>query len=182
MTANTDPHIALARLSVETFVRTGKPAQLPGDVPAELLERRAGVFVSLHEHGDLRGCIGTIVATTSSIAEEILQNGISACSRDPRFPAVQPEELDYLEYSVDVLDDAEPIDSLVQLDVKRYGVIVTKGWKRGLLLPNLDGVDTVEYQVAIAKQKAGIAIDDDDVELERFEVVRHTRGGEPRKG
>ena len=179
--ADMDPHIALARLSVETFVKTGRPAQLPADVPSELLSRRAGVFVSLHEHGDLRGCIGTIVATTGSVAEEILQNGISACSQDPRFPAVRPDELDYLDYSVDVLGDAERISSPAQLDPKRYGVIVTKGWKRGLLLPNLDGVDTVEYQLAIAKQKAGINPADDDVQLERFEVVRHTRGGKPRK-
>ena len=175
-----DPHIALARLSVETFVNTGRPAELPPNVPSELLERRAGVFVSLHEHGQLRGCIGTIAATCDSIAHEILQNGISACSRDPRFDPVQPDELDFLEYSVDVLGDAEPIDSPVQLDPKRYGVIVTKGWKRGLLLPNLEGVDTVEYQLAIAKQKAGIRPGDTNVKLERFEVVRHTAGGEPR--
>ena len=179
--ANIDPCIALARLSVETFVRTGQPAALPADVPAELLERQAGAFVSLHEHGELRGCIGTIAATCDSIAQEILQNGISACSRDPRFDPVQPDELDFLEYSVDILGEAEPIDSPAQLDPKRYGVIVTKGWKRGLLLPNLDGVDTVEYQLAIAKQKAGIHPTDTNVQLERFEVVRHTRGGEPRK-
>ena len=183
-----DPHIALARLSVETYVATGRPAtlpegptdDLPDGVPHELSTRRAGVFVSLHEHGELRGCIGTISATTVSIAEEILQNGISACSRDPRFPPVRPDELDYLEYSVDVLGDAEPIASPDELDPKRYGVIVTKGWKRGLLLPNLDGVDTVSYQLAIAKQKAGIDPADQNVDLERFEVVRHTRGGEPR--
>ena len=176
-----DPHVALARLSVETFIRTGRPASLPPHLPEEMTDRRAGTFVSLHEHGQLRGCIGTISATTDSIAEEILQNGISACSRDPRFDPVRPEELDYLEYSVDVLAEAEPISSLDELDVKRYGVIVTKGWKRGLLLPNLDGVDTVDAQVAIAKQKAGIRITDEDVQLERFEVVRHTRGGEPRR-
>lgn len=176
-----DPHIALARLSVETYVRTGRPAALPDDVPAELLDRRAGVFVSLHEHGDLRGCIGTISATTASVAEEILRNGICSCSEDPRFPPVREDELDYLDYSVDVLGDAEPIGSPDELDPHRYGVIVTKGWKRGLLLPNLDGVNTVEDQLSIAKQKAGLSPYDDDVQLERFEVVRHTRGGKPRK-
>ena len=175
-----DPCIALARLSVETYVRTGRAAKLPADVPAELLAQRAGAFVSLHEHGELRGCIGTIAATKPNVAEEILANGISACSRDPRFDPVRPDELDYLEYSVDVLGDAEPISSPAELDVKRYGVIVTKGWKRGLLLPNLDGVDTIDYQVEIAKRKAGIHPADDDVDLERFEVVRHTRGGQPR--
>lgn len=176
-----DPYVALARLSVETFVRTGRPAALPADLPDEMTGRQAGTFVSLHKHGQLRGCIGTISATTDSVAEEILQNGISACSRDPRFDPVRPDELDYLEYSVDVLADAEPISSPAELDVKRYGVIVTKGWKRGLLLPNLDGINTVDEQIAIAKQKAGIRVTDVDVQLERFEVVRHTRGGEPRR-
>ena len=176
-----DPYIALARLSVETYVKTGRAATLPSDVPQELLNRQAGVFVSLHEHGELRGCIGTIAATKPTVAQEILSNGISACSRDPRFESVRPDELDYLDYSVDVLSDAEPIYSIDELDVKRYGVIVTKGWKRGLLLPNLEGVDTVAYQLQIAKLKAGIDPDDDAVDLERFEVVRHTRGGQPRK-
>lgn len=176
-----DPYIALARLSVETYVKTGRAATLPPDVPQELLNRRAGVFVSLHEHGELRGCIGTIAATEPTVAQEVLSNGISACSRDPRFDPVRSDELDYLDYSVDVLSDAEPIASADELDVKRYGVIVTKGWKRGLLLPNLEGVDTVAYQLQIAKLKAGIDPEDDDVDLERFEVVRHTRGGQPRK-
>ncbi len=175
-----DPHVALARLSVETFVNEHRVADVPADIPAELLSQRAGAFVSLHSHGQLRGCIGTISATCANVAEEIIQNGISACSRDFRFRPVRPDELDYLEYSVDVLGAAEPIESTDQLDPERYGVIVTKGWARGLLLPNLDGIDTVEAQVAIAKQKAGIPVDDTDVRLERFEVVRHTHGGEPR--
>ena len=176
-----DPCIALARLSVETFVRTGAPAKLPADVDAQLLNTQAGAFVSLHEGGELRGCIGTISATCDNLAQEIIQNGISACSQDPRFDPVRPEELDYLEYSVDVLAPAEPIDSIDELDPKRYGVIVTKGWRRGLLLPNLDGVNTVEQQVAIAMAKAGIPPTTRSYKLERFEVVRHTRGGEPRK-
>ncbi|MBQ6455391.1 MAG: AmmeMemoRadiSam system protein A [Eggerthellaceae bacterium] len=175
-----DPHIALARLSVETYVRTGRAAQLPADVPQDLLSTQAGAFVSLHEHGQLRGCIGTISPTCENVAREILQNGISACSRDPRFDPVTADELDYLEYSVDVLAPAEPIDSTDQLDPARYGVIVTKGWRRGLLLPNLEGVDTVDEQVFIAKRKAGISPLDSNVQLERFEVVRYTRGGEPR--
>lgn len=178
---NTDPYVALARLTVETFVREHRVVEVPADTPAELLEQRAGAFVSLHAHGQLRGCIGTISATCENVAEEIVQNGISSCSRDFRFRPVRPDELDYLEYSVDVLGEAEPIESKDELDCVRYGVIVTKGFQRGLLLPNLDGVDTVEMQVAIAKQKAGIAVDDDNVQLERFEVVRHTRGGAPRK-
>ena len=139
------------------------------------------MFVSLHKYGELRGCIGTISPVQESIADEIIANGISACSRDPRFSRVRADELDALSYSVDVLGEAEPIESTAQLDPKRYGVIVTKGYRRGLLLPDLEGVDSVEYQVAIAKQKAGIDPRDTNVALERFEVVRHDRGGEARK-
>lgn len=176
-----DPHVALARLSVETFVTEHRVAEVPADVPEELLTQRAGAFVSLHKNGLLRGCIGTISATCATLAEEIIQNGISACARDFRFPPVNKGELDYLEYSVDVLSDAEVIDSPDVLDPKRYGVIVTKDWRRGLLLPNLDGVDTVGAQISIAKQKAGIHPYETGVQLERFEVVRHTLGGAPRK-
>lgn len=139
----------------------------------ELLHRQAGVFVSIHKDGRLRGCIGTIAPTCASIAREITQNAVSASTRDPRFPAIRPEELEDLEITVDVLGDTEEIDSPAQLDVKRYGVIVTKGRRRGLLLPNLDGVDTVEEQISIALQKAGLSEDEEDYALERFEVVRH---------
>ena len=139
----------------------------------EMYAERAGVFVSLKEEGRLRGCIGTIAPVQKNIAEEIIENGISAASKDPRFHAVQPEELDHLVYSVDVLGKTEEISSSEELNVKRYGVVVSKGYKRGLLLPNLEGVDTVEEQIAIAKQKAGIPKHVQDVRLERFEVVRH---------
>ena len=137
-----------------------------------MLSRRAGAFVSIHEHGELRGCIGTIAPTTDSLAEEIIQNAISASTRDPRFYPIRPEELADLEISVDVLGEPEQISSMAELDVKRYGVIVSHGRKRGLLLPDLEGVDTVEYQVAIARQKAGIR-EGEPITLERFEVVRH---------
>ena len=176
-----DPLVALARASIEHYVKTGKPLARPRDLPDELAKRRAGAFVSIHEGGDLRGCIGTIAPVQSCLADEIIANGISAATQDPRFPPIREDELDYLEISVDVLGEAEPVRSMSELDPARYGVIVTKGWRRGLLLPDLEGVDTVEQQVAIAKQKAGISPADDDVELARFEVVRHTRGGGARR-
>lgn len=176
-----DPYVALARASVEGFVRTGRPIPRPDGLADELLTERAGVFVSLHEDGELRGCIGTIGPTEPCVADEIIQNGVSACSRDPRFPVVRPEELDFLEYSVDVLFPAEPVEDESELDPARYGVIVSKGWRRGLLLPNLEGVDTVAQQVGIAKRKAGIGLGETGVQLERFEVVRHNRGGEARR-
>lgn len=167
-----DAYVRLARYALEAYIKTGVPAQLPNDLPEELTSRQAGVFVSLKKHGKLRGCIGTISPVTASVAEEILRNAVSAGLSDPRFPQVKASELNELAYSVDVLSPPEAIDSPDALDPHRYGVIVTKGQKRGLLLPNLDGVDSVEQQIAIAKQKAGIPADE-ACGLERFEVVRH---------
>ncbi len=167
-----DAYVGLARYSLETYIKTGRRAKLPEGLPREMTEQRAGVFVSLKKFGDLRGCIGTISPVTDSIAREILRNAVSAGVEDPRFPPVGEEELDDLVYSVDVLSEAEPISGREALDVKRYGVIVSSGRKRGLLLPNLEGIDTVEQQVAIAKKKAGI-YDNEPIRLERFEVVRH---------
>ena len=163
----------LARKTIETYVRTGKKIRIPEGLPEEMYSARAGVFVSLKEEGKLRGCIGTIAPVRGSVAEEIIENAVSAAVRDPRFHAVEPEELERLVYSVDVLGETETIDSPEELDVKRYGVVVSRGRRRGLLLPNLEGVDTVEEQIDIARRKAGIPEDAEDIRLERFEVVRH---------
>ena len=167
-----DPYVRLARATVEAWVRGRGKLPVPEDLPEEMYVRSAGTFVSIHEKGSLRGCIGTISATCDCIAQEIVQNAISACSRDPRFHAIREEELPFLEISVDVLGDTEEIDSPEELDVKRYGVIVSHGIKRGLLLPNLEGVDTVEQQIDIARQKGGIR-EEEPYTLQRFEVVRH---------
>ena len=171
--ASEDPWVRLARLSLETCVRTGRPLDtLPDGLPAQLTGQAAGAFVSLHQNGQLRGCIGTTSPTQPSVAWEIVRNAVSAGTRDPRFPALRKEELDTLEYSVDVLGQPQPVDSPAQLDPRRYGVIVTYGRKQGLLLPDLEGVDTVEQQVDIARQKGGIR-PEDPYTLQRFEVVRH---------
>ena len=168
-----DPWVRLARASLEAFVRTGKRLDaLPDGLPGEMTAQTAGAFVSLHVRGRLRGCIGTTGPTRENVAWEIVQNAVSACSRDPRFDPVRVEELDSLEYSVDVLSRPEPISSPAELDIRRYGVIVSCGGRRGLLLPNLEGVDTVEQQVDIARQKGGIS-SRERYTLERFEVVRH---------
>lgn len=167
-----DAYTRLARANVENYVKTGKTIMLPNDLPSEMLNTGAGVFVSIKKNGTLRGCIGTIASTCKNIATEIIQNGVSACSKDPRFEPITPDELDDLTYSVDVLNAPEPIRDRSQLDVKKYGVIVTSGECRGLLLPNLEGVDTVDEQVEIAMRKGGIK-PTDSYKLERFEVVRH---------
>ncbi len=167
-----DDYVRLARQTLEAYVERGETIVLPKGLPDEMTIKRAGVFVSLKKNGQLRGCIGTISATTKSIAAEIIQNAISAGAQDPRFDPVQPDELDELVYSVDVLGDAEDIPSPDDLDVKRYGVIVTSGHRRGLLLPNLPGIDTVKDQIAIARRKASIR-ENEKITLQRFEVVRH---------
>ncbi len=176
-----DAYVRLARYTVETYIRGRRmprgpedlPEELRKSLPEEMLKEQAGTFVSLHKEGRLRGCIGTISAVQSCIAEEIVENAVSASTRDPRFSPVRPDELPLLEISVDVLGEAEPISSKAELDVKRYGVIVSKGRKRGLLLPNLDGIDTVDQQVSIALQKAGLSPYEKNFTMQRFEVVRH---------
>jgi len=135
-------------------------------------QKKAGVFVSIKKAGQLRGCIGTIAPTTGSIAEEIMRNAVASSVEDSRFVPIHPNELSDLTFSVDVLGELEPITVTENLDVEKYGVIVSKGRKRGLLLPNLEGVDTAEEQLAIALRKAGIG-DHEEFSIERFEVVRH---------
>ena len=167
-----DPYRILARNSLEYTVKRGGNLPFPDGLPDEMLNKKAGVFVSLHKNGRLRGCIGTISPTRPNIAHEIIQNAVSAGLSDTRFEQVEEAELPYLTYKVDVLSAPEAISSPKELDVKRYGVIVTSGYKRGLLLPNLDGIDTVEEQIAIARKKAGIS-ERESIKLERFEVIRH---------
>lgn len=168
---NEDPYVKLARLTIEEYIITENTPETPSNTKEELLTSKAGVFVSIHKFGSLRGCIGTIMPTTNSIAQEIITNAISASTKDPRFPKIEKEELPYLEINVDVLGEPEDIDSIDKLNVKEYGVIVTSGYKRGLLLPDLDGIDTVEQQISIAKKKAGIK--DESYTLQRFKVTRH---------
>ena len=167
-----DEYVRLARASVEHFTRAGKKLKCPDDLSVELLNTRAGVFVSIKKDGNLRGCIGTTGPVESSIAEEIISNGVSAASRDPRFDPIEVNELGGLTYSVDVLSPAEPINGKEELDAERYGVIVRCGGRSGLLLPALEGVDTVDEQIAIALKKAGIN-KNEPYGLERFEVIRH---------
>ena len=165
-----DEYVKLATKSLTKYITKNEVLKPAYNLPKEMLNKKAGVFVSIHKFGELRGCIGTFLPTTPSIAEEIIANAIAASTRDPRFKPITKEEIPYLEINVDVLSTPEPatIDSL---DPKKYGVIVREGYKRGLLLPDLDGVDTVEQQISIAKRKAGIT--SNNIEIERFEVIRH---------
>ena len=165
------PLVKLAKETVERFVLKGEAPQIPAD-PSSEMKGRAGVFVSIKKNGELRGCIGTFSPCTKNVACEIIQNAISAATQDPRFPPVSPEELHILEYSVDVLTEPEKVLSKKELDPKKYGVIVKSGERRGLLLPDLEGVDTVNEQISIASMKAGI-YPSEAIKLYRFEVKRY---------
>lgn len=167
-----DAYVALARKTIEHYVKKGEMPAVPSDIPDEMKNTSAGAFVSIHKCGDLRGCIGTIAPTEPNLAQEIISNAISASTRDPRFDPITEDELSQLEINVDVLGEPEEIQSIDQLDVKRYGVIVSNGFRRGLLLPDLDGIDTAEQQVRIARMKGNIR-QDEPITLHRFEVIRH---------
>lgn len=169
--SNESHFVTLARRSIEHYLGLREDIMYDS-LPAEMFEAKAGTFVSLKKHGALRGCIGTIGPTEDHVALEIVANAVKAAFEDPRFPALEKDEMNELEITVDVLLPPEEIESLDELDVTKYGVIVTSDYKRGLLLPNLEGIDTVEEQVRIAKQKGSIT-DEDTVTLERFEVVRY---------
>jgi AmmeMemoRadiSam system protein A len=165
------PIVELAKKSIESYVREGKTIELPDPLPSEM-SGKAGVFVCVKKQGELRGCIGTFLPSCDSIAAEIVANAISAASRDPRFYPVREDELKELAYSVDILSCPEKIKDLSVLDPKKYGIIVVSGQRRGLLLPDIDGVDTVEEQLKITKMKADIP-PHEDVEIYRFEVKRY---------
>ena len=159
----------LAKETVESYIREGRIPE-PEELTPEMKEQ-AGVFVSIHKHGELRGCIGTFEPAKSNIAQEIMANAISSATGDPRFPPVSASELDDLEYSVDILTKPEPVEGVEELDSTQYGVIVESGTRRGLLLPDLEGVDTAEEQIAICRLKGGISYDA-PINLYRFQVRR----------
>ncbi len=163
------PVVQLAKETVESYVREGKMPKL-GELTPEMREQ-AGVFVSIHKHGELRGCIGTFEPTQDNVAEEIVANAISSSTGDPRFPPVTASELDDLEYSVDILTEPEPVTDISQLDHEKYGLIVESGLRKGLLLPGLEGVESVEEQIAICRLKAGIS-PGEPVKFYRFQVRR----------
>ena len=171
--AESDPYAALARKSVEGLARSGGPIDRPEHLPSELLDERAGVFVSLCDRAGLRGRAGTFEPVTGCVADEIMRNAASAAAGGARFARVRPCELGGLTYAVDVLRPPLPVASAAELDPARWGVAVSKGRRRGVALPGLEGVAAAWEQVAIAKRSAGIDPADDDVELARFETVRH---------
>ena len=168
-----DPYIKLAKQTIKEYITKGVIIEPPKNLPKEMFTRKAGVFVSLHKKEELRGCIGTFLLTKENTAQEIISNAISSATRDPRFAPIRPDELKDLEISVDILSEPEKIDSMEQLDPKKYGVIVkTIDGRSGLLLPNIEGINHPHEQVAIACAKAGI-LPHEKIQLYRFTVERH---------
>jgi AmmeMemoRadiSam system protein A len=170
-TTQMDPLVDLAIQAVGAYVLTGRVLSVPNPLPPEFAAR-AGVFVSIKKAGQLRGCIGTFSPSQETVAREVIANAIKSASEDPRFPPIDETELASLAISVDVLSEPEACNE-DQLDPSRFGVIVQSGWRRGLLLPDLDGVESVEDQLAIARSKASIA-PGESVRLFRFTVERHS--------
>ncbi|MEE8319726.1 MAG: AmmeMemoRadiSam system protein A [bacterium] len=169
MTTPRHPLAELAQRAIEEFVKSGRKLQAPEDYRND---PPSGVFVSLKKSEKLRGCIGTITPATENLGQEIIENAISAAVRDSRFSPVSDEELDDLEITVDILTEPELVQDASLLDEKRYGIIVKSGGKRGVLLPDLSGVDSVSRQLEIARKKAGIG-HDESFEIYRFEVKRY---------
>ncbi len=177
-----DEYTKLAKDAIETYIRTGRKL-VPQGLPKEFYNARKGVFVTIYRKSDfnpskkeLRGCIGTFLPTKENIAQEIVDNAISAATRDWRFNPITQDELNNLQYEVSLLNPPEQIDSVEKLDPKKYGVIVkSQDGRTGLLLPDIEGVDTPQHQILIACQKAGIDLQNEDIKLYlyRFTVEKH---------
>lgn len=169
-----DKYVELAKDTVENYVKSGKIMNLPEDLPDEFYLRRAGVFVTICKRGQLRGCIGTYLPTKRNIAEEIIYNAVSACSRDSRFPPVSEDELSDLEYEVSILGEPKLVKDIQKLHPKKNGIIVQcDDGRGGLLLPDIEGVETTDQQIFIACQKAGINPLLDKIELYYFTTEKH---------
>jgi len=184
------PLVLLAKSAVETFIKEGKIISLLEDLPEEFLKRRAGTFVTIDKENELRGCIGTYLPTRINIAEEVIRNAIAAATEDYRFGSIQKEELPYLSYTVYILSYPEPVKDIKELNPKKFGVIIKTGpftfpnekevvfdgvipYKNGLLLPDLEGVDTIEKQISIACQKGGIDPESEKIFIYRFTVEKY---------
>ncbi len=173
-----DEYIKLAKKTIETYIKTGKKIGVPSDLPEDFYNCQKGAFVTIYTKSnpkkELRGCIGTFLPTKKNVAEEIIDNAIASATRDYRFYPIVENELENIEYEISLLNPPGPTDSIQNLDAKKYGVIVkSKDGRTGLLLPDIDGVETPEHQIQIACQKAGIDLEHEKIELYRFTVEKH---------
>jgi len=172
-----DSYIKLAKDTIKNYLLYNKTIEIPKDLPAEMLEQRAGIFICFKNKGELRGCIGTYLPIYENVAQEIINNTIAAATQDHRFISVKADELDQLKISLDILSEPErvPEEEIEKLDPKVYGVLVKSadGFKSGLLLPDLEGIETVDEQISIACQKAGLNPYTENFIVYKFKVARH---------
>jgi len=166
-------YIQLAKSAVEKCIKEGEVIEIPQNLPAKFTHKRAGVFVTIENNNQLRGCIGTYLPTTKNIAQELIRNAIAAATEDSRFDPITKEELAHLSYTVYILNPPEEIKDISELNPKKYGVLVKSGLKSGLLLPNLEGVENVDQQISIACQKAGIDPTKEKILIYKFTVEKH---------
>jgi len=187
------PLVKLAKLAIETYLKERKIIEVPKDFPEEFLKRRAGVFVTLEKNGKLRGCIGTYLPTRVNVAEETIKNAIAAATEDWRFEPVKLDELKEISISVSVLSYPESVKNIKELNPKKYGIVVKnfplafpdQEWildgllgkeivsKTGVLLPDIEGVETAEQQISIACQKAGIDPQKEKIFVYKFTVEKY---------
>lgn len=166
-------YILLAKEAVEKYLQQRKIMALPENLPAEFLNRRAGIFVTIFKDKELRGCIGTYLPVRDNIAQETVYNAIAAATEDFRFLPIQTDELPYLNYAVSILSEPIPIKDTSKLNPKKFGIIVKTGAKTGLLLPDLPGIETLEKQISIACQKAGIDPQTEKISIYKFAVEKY---------
>ncbi len=164
----------LAFKAIKEYLSTSRIISPPSDLPSALQDQ-AGVFVSIHDvHGDLRGCIGTFQPTQENIAAEIIENAIAAATRDFRFSPIELSDLTNLRCHVDILTKPELTNDLSSLDPVKYGILIEgQDGRKGLLLPDLEGVDTTNQQIAICRRKASIG-PNDPIKIYKFCVKRYT--------
>jgi len=183
-----NPYVLLAKSAVESYIKEGKIIAVPDDLPEDFYKKRSGTFVTIEKEGRLRGCIGTYLPLRENIAEEVISNAIAAATEDYRFGPIQKEELNFLSYTVYILSEPELVKDIKELDQKKYGIIIKtvplspsgdvvfNGHfvaKTGLLLPDLEGVDNVEQQIAIACQKGGINLVQEKILIYKFTVEKY---------
>ncbi len=166
-------YTALAKKTAENYIKNKEIIDVPKDLPSEMIEKKAGTFVTVLKEENLRGCIGTYAPTKENIAKEIIDNTISAVSKDYRFGPIKEEELPYLSYSVYVLGELEKIENIKDLNPKKFGILIKSNSKSGLLLPDLEGIDTLEKQILAVCQKAGINPENEKISIYRFSAKKH---------
>ena len=172
----TNLYISLAKSAVETYINRKEVIKVPDSLPRGITNKKAGTFITIKKNEDLRACIGTYLPTKENIAEEIIQNAITAATEDYRFGPIQKEELPYLTYSVYVLEKPELVEDIKELDPKKYGIIIktlNHPLKSALLLPDLDGINTVEQQISVTCQKGGIDPAKEKTVIYKFKAEEH---------